>query len=485
MLARVSALVITKKAQRKRGNAMKNISLPVLAIVLLFVAMQAQAAPGINSAGLMDDILARFANTASGWGDRMVSYGLWVFWGLVLISMVVTYGMMALKRADIQEFFAETIRFLTVTGFFAWILVNGPAIAISIMNTLRKIAANASGLSDGLSPSGIVDIGFDIASKVVDKSSIWSPADSTVGLLIATAILIVLALVAVNMLLMLITGWLLAYGGVFLLGFGGSRWTQDIAITYYKQVIGIGMQTFAMILLVGIGKSFIDQYYAAMGQDMALKELLIMLVASVVLLILVDRVPPLFGSIVGAGSSGIGGFGMGAALGAAGMAAATAAMGASAAIAGATSAAGGTSALKAAFQAAQQSMSAGGSSAGAGGSSAGAARSGFSEAMGRAGNFARDMGTNLASSAYNVAQEKAGTVKDALQERVAETTGGKIAANIREKNAGNDSSDNDSPQDSFEDSLGAGKGASNGNSTSTSDEDVINNFINKNNSKEA
>jgi type IV secretion system protein TrbL len=68
-------------------------------------------------------------------------------------------------------------------------------------------------------------------------------------------ILVVLTLVGVNMLLLLISGWILAYAGSFFLGFGGSRWTSDMAITYFKTVLGVGAQLFAMVLLVGIGKS--------------------------------------------------------------------------------------------------------------------------------------------------------------------------------------------------------------------------------------
>ncbi|HIF0302576.1 TPA: P-type conjugative transfer protein TrbL, partial [Legionella pneumophila] len=73
---------------------------------------------GINNADLLDSILVRFANTASGWGKRLVELGTWLFWGLTLISMVWTYGLMALKKADIGEFLAETVRFFATTGFF-------------------------------------------------------------------------------------------------------------------------------------------------------------------------------------------------------------------------------------------------------------------------------------------------------------------------------------------------------------------------------
>jgi type IV secretion system protein TrbL len=425
---------------------------------MLIVTVQAHAAP-VRGGGVLDDILDRFEKVASTWSIAMVNYASWLFWGLVLISMVWTYGMMILRKADIGEFFAETIRFLATTGFFWWILKNGPAISISIMDTLRIISAKATGLGNTITPSSIVNIGFDIANKVVDSSSRWEPVNTGVGLIIAAIILVVLALVGVNMLLLLVSGWLLAYGAVFLLGFGGGRWTSDIAIAYYKTVLGIAVQLFAMILIVGVGKSFIDQYYAAtMNGAVTVKNLLVMLVASIILLMLVAKVPPMFAGIVGGPSAaGIGGFGAGAAVGAAaaaaGVAAGVASAGASLAMGGAANLAGAGSALQAAFQSAQANMGGGGGGGDAGGSGSGGGDTGsvggsegggggggssggggggssFGQAMGTAGRFAADMGGSLLGGAKSGLAAKGASMFDSAKERVSQTAGGKLAAEI-------------------------------------------------------
>lgn len=88
--------------------------------------------------------------------------------------------------------------------------------------------------------------------------------------------------------------------------------------------ISVGLQLFTMGLLVGIGKSFIDQYYQAMGSGaIHFKSMFVMLVASIILLVLVNKVPPMIGNIPGGASmGGIGGFGAGALMGAAGSASA-------------------------------------------------------------------------------------------------------------------------------------------------------------------
>jgi type IV secretion system protein TrbL len=53
--------------------------------------------------------------------------------------------------------------------FFWWLLINGPAIGLAIIEGLRSLGAQASGLPNNLAPSGIVDIGFDIFRQAVKR----------------------------------------------------------------------------------------------------------------------------------------------------------------------------------------------------------------------------------------------------------------------------------------------------------------------------
>ncbi|MFT2112512.1 P-type conjugative transfer protein TrbL, partial [Marinomonas sp. 2405UD68-3] len=226
-------------------------------------------------------------------------------------------------------------------------------------DSLRQIAGNATGLGSGLSPSGVVDVGFEIFDRVLDQSSVWSLVDSFAGIIMALIILVIMALIGINMLLLLTAGWVLAYGGVFFLGFGGSRWTSDMAINYYKTVLGVAAQLMAMVLLIGIGKTFLDDYYNSMSEGISLKEMGVMLIVAVILLMLVTKVPQMLaGVITGAsvGGAGIGSFGAGDALGAAGMAAAAAATAGAAMAAGASNMAGGAEALMAAFNKANENV---------------------------------------------------------------------------------------------------------------------------------
>jgi P-type conjugative transfer protein TrbL len=440
---------------------------------LMAVAYSASVTAAPMNADVVDSVMGKYQAAASAWGSVMVIYASWLFWGLALISMVWTFGMLALKNGGIQEALAEIVRFFTVLGFFWWILSNGPAIADSIVKSMWMIGAKAIGQSTDFTPGGIVQIGYDIFTKALDQSSVWSPTDSVVGLLMALVVMIVLAIVGVNLLLVFVSAWIMIYGGVFFLGFGGARWTSDIAISYYKHVLAIGAEMMVMLLLIGIGKTFINEYYASMRAGIDLKEMAIMLIAAFVLMYLTNKIPPRIAGIVGVGGAGsIGGVGVGSVMAAAAMTASAAASVGSTAMAGATSAAGGASALKAAFQSAQQNMAdgsgmfsnSGGSSSG-GGSSGGSGLGGFGSvstsggsggfmsAMSTAGRFAADMGANLAKGAGAVAKDKAANMMDATKEQMALTTGSKIASAISSRSGASTNTESNFAGDS----LGAGR----------------------------
>jgi len=413
---------------------------PAMLLLLPFAAMAAA-----SNANILDNVMQKYQDAASLWASVMTTAATFLFWSLAVISMVWTYGMLALKRSDISEFFVETIRYFVTTGFFWVLLINAPAIGKAIIDSMRQLAAQALGQSIS-SPSSVVDHGFEVFFKVLDQSSVWSPVDSMIGVLLGLGILISLALVASNMLITLVSAWMLTYGGIFYLGFGGGRWTQDIAISFYKHLIGVGMQLLAMVLLVGVGQSFVDQYYNAMSTGVSLKDMAVLLICALVLLKLVNTVPGMLGAVMGTGAPA-GNAGAGTALAAMGVAAAAAAGAAALVSSGAANMAGGASALNEAFKSAMDGMNEGGASltgssggdggdggdggGGGGGSGSGSGGSkGFASAMSSAGKFAASVGTQLAKGAAQVAKEKSANAVDAAKERISETAGGQVAKAI-------------------------------------------------------
>jgi len=301
-------------------NSIRLIFPHLLPLALLLFALDASAE--VSSQGLMDDVLKKFKDQATGWGDTFKSYAAWLFWTLATISLTWTFGMMALRKADIGEFFAELIRFAIFVGFFWWLLDNGPKFANAIIESLTQIGGVANqklGYEPELTPSGIVDIGFEAIAHAIDKASIMSPVPSLAGFVFAFGILLLSVMIGINMLMLLISAWILAYAGIFILGFGGSKWTNEMALNYYKTVLGVGLQIMTMLLLVGIGKAIMREYFESVSKNPAITEMAVVFVVAFIVYQLSSKVPSMIAGMVsggsGGGDMGMGGFAGGAAVG--------------------------------------------------------------------------------------------------------------------------------------------------------------------------
>jgi type IV secretion system protein TrbL len=391
----------------------------VLTLSLCLAASPALAA--VSSGNILSNVTDQFRSQASSWGAIITGYATWLFWTLGMISLVWTGGTLILKKADIGEFFAEFIRFILFFGFFLWLLRNAADIGAAIIHSMMMIGSTASRtvIAD---PSAIMDIGFQIFHTVMEQTTILSPTDSIVGALLAIIILICIALIAANMTILLCSAWILLYAGIFFLGFGGSRWTSDIAINYYKTLFSIAVSLMVMILMIGIAQSIITTYYQQMGPGIEVTGIATVMLVALILLLLVHRVPGLITGIISGssvGHGGIGSMGAGTALGAAGVAALT---GGAIAASAARNIGGAGQAMVASYKSAQQSMA----SQNANPQQSSTMSGGLAEAMGSK-SFAGEMAKSLAGGMSGAMKQSAASMNSATKD----TFFGKVASHIQ------------------------------------------------------
>jgi type IV secretion system protein TrbL len=82
-----------------------------------------------------------------------------LFWILATISLSWTCISMGIKRAEMGEFFAELCRFIMFTGFFFWLLTNGPDFAGRIIHSLWQLGGEASGSGNSIYPAQLLTSG--------------------------------------------------------------------------------------------------------------------------------------------------------------------------------------------------------------------------------------------------------------------------------------------------------------------------------------
>lgn len=296
----------------------KHLFIFSIIIILLFVSQETLAA----ETGVLDSVLSDFKTISAKWATGIINAGKFLFFALGTISLTWTLGLLLMRRAEIGEVFSELIKFTVFFGFMYFIFINAPEIGKDIISSFLKLASSAGGKSEAVTASGIVDIGYNILVKTGKTTSAWNIGQSILLVLSAIIICIALCYVAVNFIATQISAYILLNSGVFVLGFGGSRWTSDIALNYYKTLIGMGLQLLTMILLVTLGNDIINKYNSLMAEQITLENLAIMLLVSMFLVISVGKIPPMVGGLINGPTGGTSFAGSGMAL--AGVAAAMA-----------------------------------------------------------------------------------------------------------------------------------------------------------------
>jgi type IV secretion system protein TrbL len=158
----------------------------------------------------------------------------------------------------------------------------------------------------------LINLGMQVYQQTLTHVNWLQPESIVAPIIIAVIILIVCALIAVNMILLLCAAWIVLYAGLIFLGFGGCRWTSDMAINYYRTVLGVGVSLMTMQLIIGIGVQFLQDLVASTSQNLDAGQLGILMCATIILAVISHRLPHMVaGMVVGGGHNGaIGGVGM-------------------------------------------------------------------------------------------------------------------------------------------------------------------------------
>jgi type IV secretion system protein TrbL len=125
-------------------------------LVLLLSAARGDAA---DMSGVVDTILAKYQNAGQAWVATLESASTALFWILATISLSWTCISMGIKRAEMGELFAELCRFIMFTGFFFWLLTNGPDFAGKIIASLRQVGGEAAGTGKAIYPAQLINLG--------------------------------------------------------------------------------------------------------------------------------------------------------------------------------------------------------------------------------------------------------------------------------------------------------------------------------------
>lgn len=275
------------------------------------LAMPAAAAASIGPGTAVSDIMQLFE--ASQVSDTILEAAKSLFWSLALISLVWTMGMLVVRQ-DIGELLMELLRFIIVTGLFYWVLINASSrqggqgfIEDIVVSFLGMVNDQASDESFRKSANDILKRCLHVFFKVINETADGQDADRLIVGAMVTMIVCIGAVMAAQFLIALVMAWILGYAGIFLLGFGGARWTSPIAINYYKHVVAVGIAMLALSLIGAITVSFIDELgLSPNGRNYSKFDYLgLMLAVMILMQALAIKVPQLLYTLVTGSTLGL------------------------------------------------------------------------------------------------------------------------------------------------------------------------------------
>jgi type IV secretion system protein TrbL len=265
----------------------------IMAACCLFFTSSVYAdTSAINANNTLDSIVDLFKNRSQLWESTLRVYATTLFWILAFIEFTWMGMKLALKRADLSEWLSEIVNQILFIGFFLMLLTNSSSLAHSIIQsfmTAASTASHSSGGVEGVTPSNVFDVGLNLYNKVAQSTKILHPMDNAALMLTADAIVICFAYIAACMVEAMVEAYLVVSAGVLFMGFGGSRWTKDYALNFFKYAVSVGAKLFVLQLLVGLGENMIIGFvndFQSKGIDIA-----IILGAAVVMAFLTKNIP--------------------------------------------------------------------------------------------------------------------------------------------------------------------------------------------------
>lgn len=305
---------------------------------IVMVAMAGPAFAQAASPNALDQIPEQFQGKFAGLEASLSQAALRLFGLLALIEFTYAAMMLAFRQADFGEWAATLVNQILFIGIGLAILTHAASWGDAIVQSFRQAASNATSSAGGgatLNPSDIFNSGINIAEKILENVSIMTPAQSVSFAVGGLVVIVAFALIVAMMILTLVTAYGIVAMSVLFLGFGGSRWTRDVAMKAIMAIMGVGAKLFVLQIIVGIGASLFDEW-AGRGVT-TVTDMLVMVGFAIVMLALVKVIPDLVQAMIsGAAFTGGGALaGAGAAVGGAAAGFAAGVVGAGAAVQGA------------------------------------------------------------------------------------------------------------------------------------------------------
>ena len=225
------------------------------------------ATPGTNAT------LEFVEDFTSGIGNRLLGFARSLFVGLATLSLALGLGKMILSgESNVGSVAAHIAKWIIYVGIFFWIMSDSGVYSFlpkMIVNSFMEAGKSIAGQE--VAPDDLLVAGIRLYGTMVERGWDAGWGDFIGIMLIGIVILVVVAMLAGTMAVALIEMHLVICGGAILLGFGGFEYTRDIALSYLRYSVSIGVKLLMIMIVYALANALLIDWEASFGAatDMA------------------------------------------------------------------------------------------------------------------------------------------------------------------------------------------------------------------------
>ncbi|EAL6102338.1 P-type conjugative transfer protein TrbL [Campylobacter coli] len=236
-----------------------------------------------------DGILSLIRNGILSWTPLIKTACLYVFWTLVAIDLVWTFGIQALRGFEIGEFLATLIKKVMYIGIFLFLFNTDQWLQI-IFNSFSQLA---TGVSNGISitPQNIIEQALNLVGKIIQSMDFWSPGDSILKVIAGVIILIAFVLMAIDLLIVYLKFFLMNVIVFFALALGGLSHFKQIGLNPIMTAIKVGVELFMIQGLMALSITMIDVINNEITQKSTADVILQILVVALIFCMITKMIP--------------------------------------------------------------------------------------------------------------------------------------------------------------------------------------------------
>lgn len=254
-----------KKAMNIADNQKKHWRLKFLLalVVFAFFLFAREAFAGVKQTGNPDLILDGIEALIKGKTLEILRYARSLFWHLSLLSLAIGVIRHILSGdSNLGSIAAILVKWILFVGVFMWLMGGrtgtGDFLPYVILDSFTELGEKITNAQT--KPGAILIAGVDVCGNLLSAAKKHGMVQSIIASLNCIVLMVIFAMLSTFITVALIEMYVVICGGSILLGFAGFENTRDIAMSYLKYAVAVGVKILIVMIIASMTIELVTEW---------------------------------------------------------------------------------------------------------------------------------------------------------------------------------------------------------------------------------